>query len=239
MLIILEMSFNFKLITTGDGNNDIPNHQIPSSPDSGFKESPSSTPKLSSEEVNSSTNNTPKMCKTKISNNGLIKEPMETATDTAQSSPIIRHKSTLETLLADVPHEQVPCAISTKYSTVVTDTSNQMLTNATTGNNKIIRQTSIQSTLNQKNLKKGSRGSMDKVNMTSEGKILSPMSIDLVEESGISNSLWSQGLENIKLEDIACFGSNLVVLIYASLSNKGTTAVNKRKDSFVVGRNLR
>ena len=137
-----------------------------------------------------------------------------------------------------MPHEQVPCVISTKYSTVVKDTSNQLSSNIATGN-KIARQTSIQSALNQKLSKKVSRSSMDKVNITSEGKILSPMSIDLVEESGISNTLWSQGLENIKLEDIACFGSNLVVLINACLSDKGVSGKNGRKDSFVVGKTLR
>lgn len=140
-------------------------------------------------------------------------------------------------MFTEVPHEQVACIVATEYVSTVYETSNQLLNNsASKGGNKITRQTSTASSYN---VKKGSHGSIDRVNMSLNGKIMSPVSIDLVEESGISSSLWAQGLEDIKLEDIVCYGSNLVVLIYATLPKNGAPPVNRRKESFVVGTKLR
>ena len=48
-----------------------------------------------------------------------------------------------------------------------------------------------------------------------EGVVLKPTPIDLVGRSGILNSLSEQGLRDVKLEGVSCFGSNLVVLIEA------------------------
>lgn len=231
----------------GDSNNDLPNHLIPSSPDSGFKESPSQSRKNLSEEANTedgtdSLAESYPNAKGKKTSTERIKE---TSTDIKQGSPLlVRHRSTsLEAMFAEVPHDQTPCNASTDYISKVYDVSNQLNPTGSSnpGGAKFSRQTSNVSTHNSRlSSKKGSRGSMDKVNLSPDGKILSPVSIDLVEESGISKYLWSQGLENIKLEDIVSYGSNLIVLLYATLLKKGsTTSTKQRKDSFVVSRKFR
>ena len=154
-----------------------------------------------------------------------------------ESSPKIRIKQTLEAMLTEIPHEQTKCQMSDKYVQTVVNTST---TRSSHASNKITRQTSIATTHNMKlTTKKGSRSSLEKININTDGRIISPTSINLVEESGISSSLWSQGLENIKLEDIACYGPNLIVLIYACLPKKETNTKPQRKSSFVVGQKFR
>ena len=221
--------------STDDGGPPI---QTTSSPDSGYKESsPPQTLKrhtfedLAGNENNSSSLTPSAIPKIKRSTEQIIKE------SETHGSPKIKHKSTIEVMFTEVPHEQVACTVATEYVSTVYEASNQLLNNsASKGGNKITRQTSTASSYT---VKKGSHGSIDRVNMSMNGKIMSPVSIDLVEESGISSSLWAQGLEDIKLEDIVCYGSNLVVLIYATLPKKGAVPVTRRKGSFVVGTKLR
>lgn len=85
--------------------------------------------------------------------------------------------------------------------------------------------------------RRSSSSTMDLHNL--EGVILHPTLIDLVDQSGILTSLSNQGLEEVKLESIANFGCNLLVLIHAHLPKTRRKGSNKMQATFSVGNNLR
>ena len=72
-----------------------------------------------------------------------------------------------------------------------------------------------------------------------EGVMLHPTSIDLVDKSGILTTLSDRGLEEVKLEGVASFGCNLLVLIHAHLPKISAKGSHRTQATFTVGSNLR
>lgn len=74
------------------------------------------------------------------------------------------------------------------------------------------RQSSSTNVSNQKALKKVAS------ECEADGAILKPTVIDLVDKNGILSDLWNQGMKYVKLESMACFACNCVILIHGLMN---------------------
>lgn len=81
--------------------------------------------------------------------------------------------------------------------------------------------------------KGGSQGTLD----APKDVILKPIVIDLVDKTGTLKSLWQQGLQEIKLEGISCFGCNMMILLHANMPK--TSVPDDGRGIFVYGSRLR
>ena len=151
----------------------------------------------------------------------------------SNASPTLNHRLSIDTLFTEIPHSQVICHTSSDYLSVIYKTLNILQSSK-----PFSRQTSgVIAQVGSKLKKGGSQGSIDAVN--ADGVVLKPLSINLVETSGILNNLWEQGLQDVKLEEITCFGCNLVVLIYGQISHNKISEINRKKSTFIVSERLR
>ena len=81
--------------------------------------------------------------------------------------------------------------------------------------------------------KGGSQGALD----APKDVILKPIVIDLVDKTGTLKSLWQQGLQEIKLEGISCFGCNMIILLHANIPK--SKIPDDRRGIFMYGSRLR
>ena len=215
-----------------------PNQDV-SSPDSGYRESPSPNHNHSTGEQCDLKSISIGLHETNLKKNQFI-EPVKEPQDGERTNPTaqVHHKSSLEAILCDIPHKQIICSNSGDYLAVLYQNLNLL---SSKQDAKVSRQMSTASVHPFKSAykNKGSYGSFDAINTTSEGYILTPLSIDLVDKSGVASALWKQGIQKLKLEDISCFGSNVIVLLHGQLSQKGVPVTLQKKNSFVVGPRLR
>ena len=72
-----------------------------------------------------------------------------------------------------------------------------------------------------------------------EGVILQPTVVDLVNRSGILASLLDQGLRNVKLEGISCFGPNFIALIHAHVARGSRADHDLSGRGVTIGKRLR
>ena len=150
----------------------------------------------------------------------------------SNASPTLNHRLSIDTLFTEIPHAQVVCHTSSDYLSVIYKTLNILQSSK-----PFSRQTSgVIAQVGGKLLKKG--GSLIDV-VNADGVVLKPLSVNLVETSGILNNLWEQGLQDVKLEEITCFGCNLVVLIYGQISDNKISEINRKKSTFIVSERLR
>ena len=202
-----------------DSDNDSANPDSCSSPDSGYRDSsvasPDSKSSLSAESVSK---------QGRRSNEAINKQ-------SSKSSVLMggRRQSSMDLALAFIPTIQVSCIHSHEYlamlNTAMGDTAKPHT--ATTKQSATTIGAQVQS-----RLKKGSSGNIHEA--CHEGVILQPTVVDLVNKSGILMSLLEQGLMNVKLEGIASFGPNLIVLLHAHVS----TANQPDADALSPGRRM-
>ena len=197
-----------------------------SSPDSGYRESvvnsPDSKSSLSSESVAKGS-----------------KRSTEVVNKTSPKSSVLidgKRRSSIDLALASIPIVQVDCTRSSDYLI----TLNTMLGEAAKSHSGLTKQQSGNvGSQTQAKLKKGaSSGSVHEP--IHEGVILHPTEVDLVDKSGILASLLHQGLRNVKLEGISCFGPNFIALIHAYVAKKsqaGHDMPGRRK--VTIGQRLR
>ena len=123
----------------------------------------------------------------------------------------LQKKASLLNLL-DAPHTLIPCGDASRYLSQLSDLLCEAVDTSRTKRGAVKHRESLPG--QTKSLKRGaSMSSCDFVNP--EGVIIKPTAISLAGRSGILTSLSSQGLRNVKLMGISCFGSNVLVLIEA------------------------
>ena len=146
----------------------------------------------------------------------------------------LRRQSRSDLALHESKNTQLLCSSSSAYFQMLLDTLNKSredqaakVSNALAGNAP-----------GPGRPRKGSSSSTIDI-VHPEGVILHPTPIDLVDKSGILTSLSDQGLEEVKLESVASFGCNLLVLIHAHLPKVRAKGSVRTQATFTVGNNLR
>ena len=187
-----------------------------SSPDSGYRDTPESKSSLSAESVNKQ-----------------VRKSSEAINRPSPKSSVLmgeRRQSSMDLGLMSIPHVQQACTHSHEYLTILNTAISE-------SHSSIVRQTSENVTSPiQSRLKKGSSGNVQET--SNEGVILQPTAIDLVNKSGILTSLLEQGLRNVKLEGIASFGPNLIVLLHAHFPRASQPAIDLPR-RMIIGPRLR
>ena len=194
-----------------------------SSPDSGCRDvgvnSPESKSSLSAESVNK---------QVRRSSEGINKSSPKSSVLMSE-----RRQSSIDLGLMSIPNIQIACAHSHEYLTML----NTAMSESAKTHSSTVRQSSenISSPVMSR-LKKGSSGNIQET--VTDGVILQPTAIDLVNKSGILTSLLEQGLRNVKLEGIASFGPNLIVLLHAHFPRASQPAIDLPR-RMVIGPRLR
>ena len=143
----------------------------------------------------------------------------------AKDSPMMSRNSRTSI----INNSPVCCYSSADYLNMLYATLNAIDDN----DSSITRQTSGPVTLSKSSKKgSGSQGTIE----TKKDVILKPVSIDLVDRQGTLKSLWEQGLKEIKLEGISCFGCNTLILLHAHIPKHNN--VNDQQGVVVLGNRL-
>ena len=131
-----------------------------------------------------------------------------------------------EISLSSIPYTQIYCPGSSEYLGMLKTNLTQAL------EEKVFTRQLSGVSISQKALKKVVS------ECETDGAILRPTVIDLADKNGILSDLWNQGMKDVKLENIACFACNCVILIHGHM-NDGSSDGDNQLRTFRVGARLR